>query len=87
MRVSKYRPRTPILAITPNESTQRQLSLSWGVTALKVTEAKTIINMFSEAATAVSKWGLCQEGDLVVVTAGLPMGKPGGTNMLKVERI
>ena len=87
MRVSKYRPRTPILAITPNESTQRQLSLSWGVTALKVTEPKLIINMFSQAATAVSKCGLCKEGDLVVVTAGLPMGKSGGTNMLKVERI
>ena len=87
MRVSKYRPRTPILAITPNESTQRQLSLSWGVTALKVTEHKMILNMFSQAAGAVSKCGLGKEGDLVVVTAGLPMGKSGSTNMLKVEKI
>jgi pyruvate kinase len=87
MRVSKYRPRTPILAITPNESTQRQLSLSWGVTALKVVEHKLILNMFSQAAGAVSKCGLGKEGDLVVVTAGLPMGKSGSTNMLKVERI
>ena len=87
MRVSKYRPSTPILAITPNVSTQRQLSLSWGVTAVKVAEPKMIISMFSEAAAAGSKCGLCQAGDLVVVTAGLPMGKPGSTNMLKVERI
>jgi len=87
IRVSKYRPRTPILAITPNESTQRQLSLSWGVNALKVTEHKLILNMFSQAAGAVSRCGLGKEGDLVVVTAGLPMGKSGSTNMLKVERI
>ncbi|MCX5996287.1 MAG: pyruvate kinase [Chloroflexi bacterium] len=86
-RVSKYRPRTPILAITPNVSTQRQLSLSWGVTALKVPEPKMILNMFSQAATAGSECGLCKEGDLVVVTAGLPMGKSGSTNMLKVEKI
>ncbi len=86
-RVSKYRPRMPILAITPNESTRRQLSLSWGVTAHKVPEAKLMVNMFTQAADAVRKCGVCVEGDLVVVTAGLPMGQAGGTNILKVEKI
>jgi len=86
-RVSKYRPQTPIMAVTPSESTQRQLSLSWGVTALKVGEPKQVISMFKQAAGAVRRAGLGNKGDLVVVTAGLPIGKPGTTNMLKVEKI
>jgi pyruvate kinase len=86
-RVSKYRPRTPILAITPSESTQRQLSLTWGVTAIKVREPKHILNMFSQAAESVKRCRICAQGDLVVVTAGLPLGQPGSTNMLKVEKI
>ncbi|MBN1689391.1 MAG: pyruvate kinase [Dehalococcoidia bacterium] len=86
-RVSKYRPRTPIVAITANEVTRRQLSLSWGVTVLQVREPKAILNMFKEAATAVKKCGVAGKGDLIVVTAGIPMGESGTTNMLKVERI
>lgn len=86
-RVSKYRPRTPIVAVTPNEVIQRQLSLSWGVTALKVRETGKVIKMFSSAASAVCKAGMACEGDLVVVTAGLPIGQAGTTNMLKVEKI
>jgi len=86
-RVSKYRPRMPIIAITPNESTQRQLSLSWGVSALHIREPKSVLTMFTQAAKAVRKFGLVSEGDLVVVTAGIPLGISGTTNMLKVEKI
>lgn len=86
-RVSKYRPRTPIVAVTPNEDIRRQLSLSWGVTTVKVREPKLIVNMFSGAAEAVCKAGIASAGDLVVVTAGVPIGEPGTTNMLKVEKI
>ncbi|MDD5312369.1 MAG: pyruvate kinase [Dehalococcoidia bacterium] len=86
-RVSKYRPQTPILAITPDGETQRQLSLSWGVYAVRVSEAKSIINMFKQAAVAVRKFGLAEDGDLVVVTGGIPIGIPGTTNMLKVEKL
>ncbi len=86
-RVSKYRPRTQILAITPSESTQRQLSLTWGVTALKVNEPRAVLNMFKQAASAARKYGRVEKGDLVVVTAGLPVGQAGSTNMLKVEKI
>lgn len=86
-RVSKYRPRTPILAITPEESIQRQLSLSWGVYAMRVDEPKSVIAMFRQAASAVRKYGLADTGDLVVVTAGIPTGVSGTTNMLKVEKL
>ncbi|MCX6006041.1 MAG: pyruvate kinase [Chloroflexi bacterium] len=86
-RVSKYRPETPIIAVTANETTRRQLSLSWGVTALKISQPKVILSMFKAAASAVKKCGFAKAGDLVVVTAGIPMGKSGTTNMLKVETI
>lgn len=86
-RVSKYRPRTPIVAVTPDEVIQRQLALCWGVTALKVRETKLIINMFSGAANAVCRAGIACRGDLVVVTAGVPIHQAGTTNMLKVEQI
>jgi pyruvate kinase len=86
-RVSKYRPRTRIVAVTPNDYIQRQLSLSWGVTAMRVPEPKKIIYMFSEAAAAICSAGIACKGDLVVVTAGLPIGQAGTTNMLKVEKI
>ena len=86
-RVSKYRPETPIIAVTANEITRRQLSLSWGVTALKISQPKVILSMFKAAASAAKKCGFMKRGDLVVVTAGVPMGKSGTTNMLKVETI
>jgi pyruvate kinase len=75
------------VAVTPNESIQRQLSLCWGVTAIKVREPGQIINMFSGAADAVCKAGIACKGDLVVVTAGVPIGQAGTTNTLKVEMI
>ena len=86
-RVSKYRPETPIIAVTANETTRRQLSLSWGVTALKISQPKVILSMFKAAASAAKKCGFMKSGDMVVVTAGIPMGKSGTTNMLKVETI
>jgi pyruvate kinase len=54
---------------------------------LKISEPKVILNIFSRAAKAVKKCGLAKAGDLVVVTAGIPMGHSGTTNMLKVEKI
>ncbi len=54
---------------------------------MKVREPKQIIYMFSEAATAICDAGIACTGDLVVVTAGLPIGQAGSTNMLKVEKI
>ncbi len=86
-RVSKYRPQMPIIAITPNQSIQRQLSLSWGVYTVIVQEPQTVLAMFTQAADAVRKTGLVKKDDLIVVTSGVPMGVSGTTNMLKVEKI
>ena len=86
-RVSKYRPRMPIIAITPNQTTQRQLSLSWGVRAYQISEASNIAGLFSRGARVAKQTGLAKDGDLVVITGGVPIGISGSTNLLKVERV
>lgn len=86
-RVAKYRPKMPILAITPNQVTQRQLSLSWGVRAFQIPEPSKIAVLFARGARVAKRTGLAQEGDLVVITGGVPIGISGSTNLLKVEKI
>lgn len=86
-RVAKYRPKAPILAITPNESVRRRLALCWGVHPYKVTEYVTIEELFHQGARLAGRLGLAQSGDILVVTAGIPSGAPGSTNMLKVQEI
>jgi len=84
-RVAKYRPKVPILAITPNQTTQRQLSLSWGVHTFQIPEPSKIAGLFSRGARVAKRTGLAKDGDLVVITGGVPIGVSGSTNILKVE--
>jgi pyruvate kinase len=86
-RVSKYRPRTAILAITPDEVIYRRLVLYWGVQSVQVATPSSISGLFSEASTLSKQIGLTKAGDLVVITGGIPIGMAGTTNMLKVETI
>jgi len=86
-RVAKYRPSVPILAITPSQTTQKQLSLSWGVRAFQVPEPSRIADLFARGARIAREAGLAREGDLVVITGGVPIGVSGSTNLLKVERV
>jgi pyruvate kinase len=86
-RVSKYRPRAPILAITPNRSTQRQLSLSWGVRAFQIPEPSRLTVLFARGARMAKRAGIARKDDIVVITGGVPIGVPGSTNLLKVERV
>jgi len=86
-RVAKYRPKVPILAITPSQVTQRQLSLSWGVRAFQIPEPSKIAMLFTRGARVAKRTGLAQDGDLVVITGGVPIGISGSTNLLKVEKV
>jgi len=86
-RVAKYRPAVPILAITSNKGTQRQLSLSWGVHAFQVPDASKIIDLFAQGAKVAKGTGIAHTNDLVVITGGVPVGISGSTNLLKVEKI
>lgn len=86
-RVARYRPEVPILAITPSQVTMRQLLLSWGVRSFRVAAASKIADLFAQGAKIAKESGLAKDGDLVVITGGVPVGISGSTNLLKVERI
>ena len=86
-RVAKYRPNVPILAITPSQAIQRQLSLSWGIRAFQISEPSKTSVLFTRGARVAKKTGLAKDGDLVVITGGVPIGISGSTNLLKVERV
>jgi pyruvate kinase len=83
--VAKHRPVTPIVAITPGPETQRRLALVWGVYPLLVSEFTHTDQMIETAVQAALDKGLIEKGDIVVITAGVPLGGPGRTNMLKVH--
>ena len=87
LRVSKNRPRAPILAITPDAGVARRLILSWGIEPYSLAEPLSVDSMFREVVKLASKTGIAARGELVVVTAGIPMGTPGSTNLVKVERV
>lgn len=86
-RVSKYRPKVPILAITPSETVSGKLLLHWGVYPFKVYEAASIDELFATAARLAKDTGVAKPGDLIVITGGVPVGVAGTTNLLKVEKI
>lgn len=83
--VSKYRPRAPIIALTPYERVARQLALAWGVHPLVVPRADTIDHMLDVALEAALRWQLVSPGDTVAIAAGVRTGVPGSTNMLQVQ--
>ncbi|MGA8941258.1 MAG: pyruvate kinase, partial [Thermoactinomyces sp.] len=85
--VSKYRPKTPIIAVTPNESTLRKLLLVWGVYPVKGANASTTDEMFTSAISTSLENNYVKQGDLVVITAGIPVGESGKTNLMKVHVI
>lgn len=85
--ISKYRPSCPIICCTTSEIAQRQMNMSWGVVPLIIGEKKSTDELFSAAVEAAESHGLAQDGDIVAITAGVPIGVSGSTNMLKVARI
>ncbi len=85
--ISKYRPSCPIICCTTGETAQRQMNMSWGVMPLIIGEMKSTDELFSAAVEAAESHGLVQDGDIVAITAGVPIGVSGSTNMLKVAKI
>ncbi|GAA5514316.1 pyruvate kinase [Deinococcus carri] len=86
-RVAKYRPPLAILALTPNEQTRNQLALSWGVVPLLSEDPHDTDDMVRIANDELKKSGLADVTDRYVITAGVPFGVRGTTNMLRVERL
>lgn len=83
--ISRFRPACPIIATTVDPRVQRQLSLSWGVVPYLVREATSTDEMFDMGVEKALESGLVENGDLVVITAGVPIGMSGTTNILKVH--
>jgi pyruvate kinase len=86
-RVCCHRPGAPILALTPQAATQRRLMLSWGVWPVLSQEIHDIAEVSQHAVEQAQRCGLAQSGEAVVITAGVPLGVPGKTNLLKVEQV
>ena len=83
--VSKYRPRASIAAVTPNEQTARRMQLLWGVTALVGPQSRDSDSMVQASLQRARAAGIIHEGDLVILTAGVPVGTVGTTNMIRVH--
>jgi pyruvate kinase len=85
--ISKFRPFTPIVGATTDEKIYRQLVLSWGVIPVMCEEKKNTDALFDHAVEVSEKAGVLHKGDLAVITAGIPLGISGTTNMLKVQLV
>lgn len=87
LRVSRYRPKVPILAITANAGITRRLSLSWGIEPHLSSKPVNSDTLFKDAAQLAFDTGVARGGDLVVITAGIPISRRGSTNVVKVHQI
>lgn len=85
--ISRYRPDCMVISGTTEERVYHQLSMSWGVIPILVEEKKDIFELFTHAIDVAKEKGLIEKGDLVVLTSGVPLGRSGTTNMLKVEMV
>ncbi|VYU22734.1 pyruvate kinase [Clostridium tertium] len=85
--ISKYRPKCPIIAITPHEEVRRGLNLNFGIFPLKCEMFTTTDEILIEAKKVVTKLSFAEKGDDIIVAAGMPNAVTGGTNMLKIEKL
>ncbi|MCR4956344.1 MAG: pyruvate kinase [Lachnospiraceae bacterium] len=83
--ISKYRPSCPIIGFCVDEKVSRQLNLSWGVLPMLLAEHESASDLFEASVDEAMKAGLLESGDVVVITAGVPVGVSGTTNLIKVH--
>lgn len=83
--ISKYRPSVPIIGCSTEERVCRQLNLCWGVIPILMEEEDTADELFDHAVEKAEQKGLIKRGELAVITAGVPLGMSGTTNMIKVH--
>jgi pyruvate kinase len=85
--ISAYRPRAPVLALSPRREIVRRCQLLWGVRAIVNEEPQETIDLIETCAQAAVDEGLATTGENIGITAGLPAGRAGGTNLFKVHTI
>ncbi len=87
LRAARERPEVPIIGLTPNVKTARRLSVVWGVHTVHSSDARDFQDMVTKASHFAVADGFAQESDRIIITAGVPFGTPGATNVLRVTRV
>ena len=87
LRVARERPKPPVVAITPNQSAGRKLSLVWGVHCVVAEDAQNQDDMVDRAGYIAFRDGFTRAGERIIVVAGVPFGTSGATNMLRIARV
>ena len=87
VRMSRERPETPVIALTPIPATARRLALVWGLHCVLTEDAKDLDDMVSRAARIAVDEGFAEPGQRIIITAGVPLGTPGATNMLRIAYV
>jgi len=87
LHMARERPLAPILGMTPRLATARRLALVWGVHALLTHDVADVTEMTDYACRAAQQEGFAASGDTIVISAGLPFGTPGATNLLRIAEI
>ncbi|QMV40748.1 pyruvate kinase [Cohnella cholangitidis] len=85
--ISKYKPKSQIIAVTPVDQVLRRLQLVWGVLPVKGVSAKTTDEMFEIAVKGAMETGTVRLGDTIIITAGVPVGRSGTTNLIKIHNV
>jgi pyruvate kinase len=87
LRAARERPEFPIIVLTPNPATSRRLSLVWGLHCVLTPDATDVDDMVSKACRISREEGFAHPGDRVIISAGVPFGTPGTTNMLRIAYV
>ena len=84
---ARERPTVPILGLTPNLKTARQLTVAWGIHSVRTKDVETLREMAGKAMRLAVREEFATPGDSIVVIAGIPFGVPGGTNVLRIAKV
>ena len=87
MRAARERPQTPVIALSPVLATARRLSLVWGLHCVVGEDRATLDSMVDRACQVAYEEGFAKPGERIILTAGVPLGTPGATNMLRIAFI
>ena len=87
LRAARERPKSPILCLTPSLATARRLAIAWGINPVVSPDAVNFSDMVARAVGRARESGLAHAGDTLVVTAGVPFGTPGATNVLRIAKV
>lgn len=85
--VAKYRPASPIIGCSTSQQVCRQMNLCWGIIPIQTKEEEDTFELFEHSLEEARRYGLLQNGDIVVITAGVPLGKSGTTNLINVHTV